>query len=394
MIEKLVQAVQMIRSELRVPPRARGEQWTDLRGALGADPGIEPAVDSAVAWLCRAQDCSRSHDGGVARHFSLLDGWGTSYPETTGYIIPTVLDCAADRADAQLRARARTMLDWLVSIQFPDGGFQAGTIDATPVVPTIFNTGQILLGLARGVREWGEQYRPSMRRAADWLVATQDPDGCWRSFQSPFAAAGEKTYYTHVAWGLLEAARLEPEAPYADAALANIRWALRHQRSNGWFDKCCLDDPMSPLTHTLGYAFRGVVEAYRFSKDRDLLRSCQRTADGLLAPLRRDGLLPGRLDARWRGTVGWSCLTGSVQIAHCWLMLYQFTGDVRYRDAAYAVNRHVRRTVRVSGPADTGGAVKGSHPVSGGYGRFEYLSWAAKFFIDSSRLERAVRARS
>jgi hypothetical protein len=75
-------------------------------------------------------------------------------------------------------------------------------------------------------------------------------------------------------------------------------------------------------------------------------------------------------------------------------MLYQFTGDVRYRDAAYAVNRYVRRTVRVSGTADTRGAVKGSHPISGGYGRFEYLSWAAKFFIDSNLLERAVRARS
>jgi hypothetical protein len=283
------------------------------------------------------------------------------------------------------------MLDWLASIQLSDGSFQGGTIEATPAVPTVFNTGQILLGLTSGVREYGARYRSFMRRAADWLVTAQDPDGCWRKFQSPFTIAGEKTQYTHVAWALLEAARLEPTAPYADAALAHVRWALQHQRANGWFDKCCLDDPTAPLTHTLGYALRGVVEAYRFSEDEELLRRCRSMADGLLTALRPDGFLPGRLDADWRGTVAWSCLTGSVQIAHCWLMLYQLTADERYRNAGYAVNRYVRRTVRLTGPDDTRGGVKGSFPISGAYCRFEYLAWAAKFFIDSNLLERAVR---
>src|SRR5688572_8299913 len=58
MLRKLVQTVHTLRSELRVPRRARAEQLTDLRRAPGVDPGIGPAVDSAVAWLCRAQDCS------------------------------------------------------------------------------------------------------------------------------------------------------------------------------------------------------------------------------------------------------------------------------------------------------------------------------------------------
>jgi hypothetical protein len=234
-------------------------------------------------------------------------------------------------------------------------------------------------------------YRTPMRRAANWLVDGQDRDGCWRRFQSPFAMPGEKTYDTHVAWGLLEAARLEPDASYADAALANIRWALSHQLPNGWFDKCCLSDPAIPLTHTLGYAFRGIVEAYRFTEDKDLLSRCRRTADGLLGAVRSDGFLPGRLDAQWRGVVDWACLTGSAQIAHCWLMLYQLCGDRRYRDAAYAVNRYVRRTASRDVSPDTRGAVKGSFPVSGDYGRFEYLSWACKFFIDANLLERAVR---
>src|SRR5436305_11180492 len=125
-----------------------------------------------------------------------------------------------------------------------------------------------------------------MHGAAHWLVAAQDPDGWWQRFASTFAMPGEKTYYTHVGWGLFEAARVDPATPYADAALANIRWTIGQMRSNGWFEQCCLDNPAAPLTHTIGYALRGLLEAFRFTEDTDLLTHCRRTADGALAALR------------------------------------------------------------------------------------------------------------
>ena len=389
-IRGVLRPIRMKIGELQLPASARAERRLDSLRLAAQDPGIERAIDEGVAWLGRAQDHSASSDGGVARHYSLVTGWGTSYPETTGYIIPTLLAYARLRGDETARQRARRMLEWLVAIQFPDGGFQGGSIGSTPVVPVTFNTGQILLGLASGVREFG-QYREAMCRAADWLVQTQDPDGCWRKHPTPFAAPGEKSYETQVAWGLLEAARIEPDKSYAQAALANVRWALRWQRENGWFEKCCLTDPSQPLTHTLGYALRGIIEAYRFTRDESFLQAARKTAAGLLAAIRDDGFLPGRLYPDWSGAVRWACLTGSVQIAHCWLMLYEYTGEARYRDAAYAVNGYVRRTMQVDGPPETRGGIKGSFPVDGQYGAYEYLSWACKFFVDANLLERTVR---
>lgn len=380
----------MMIGSLRLLVAAKTVRRTDFREFPTHDPGIELAIDEGVAWLGRAQDHSASADGGGARHYSLVTGWGTSYPETTGYIVPTLLAYARLRGDETARQRAQRMLDWLVSIQFPDGGFQGGSIGATPLLPVTFNTGQILLGLASGVHEFG-QYGEAMRRAADWLVKTQDPDGCWRKYPSPFAEPGEKTYDTHVAWGLLEAARIEPNAPYTDAALANVRWALQWQRENGWFDKCCLTDPTQPLTHTLGYALRGIIEACRFTYDEFFLHAAQKTADGLLTAMRADGFLPGRLHSNWNGAVEWACLTGSVQVACCWLLLYQYTGETRYRDAAYAVNSYVRCTMSVAGPPETRGAIKGSFPIYGQYGAYQYLNWACKFFVDANMLERTVR---
>jgi hypothetical protein len=304
-----------------------------------------------------------------------------------------MIDYAACSGRDEPRERARRMLDWLVSIQLAEGGFQGGRIDSTPVVPVTFNTGQILLGLVSGAREFGDDYREPMLKAADWLVATIDDDGCWRRFATPFAKPGDKAYETHVAWGLFEADRLTPGRAYAGAALANVRWALGKQRDNGWVDDCCLDNPSQPLTHTLGYFLRGVLEAYAHGKDPSHLEAARRTASGLLSAMSGDGHLPGRLNSDWSAAVPWVCLTGTVQIAHCWLLLYAFTGEEKYRNAAQAANRFVRRTIRVCGSNEVLGGVKGSYPVDGGYGRYEFLNWAAKFCADANVAEQRLADR-
>jgi hypothetical protein len=387
-IKRLLSGLRKGRDFCLLPWAAKVESLRDRVGLPGDAPNSNSAVVASLQWLKTAQNCSTSGDGGVARHFSLTSGWGSSYPETTGYIVPTFIDAAHRYQDDEYLQRARRMLDWLVSIQFPEGGFQGGLVDAQPKVPVTFNTGQILLGLSAGVTEFGDQYREPMIRAADWLRNSMDKDGCWRKHGTPFAMPGEKVYETHVAWSLLEAARIDGSRGYAGAALRNIKWALSHQRENGWFDKCCLSDPIRPLTHTLGYALRGVLEGWRFTGDDDLLSAAQKTADGLLSSLDTvSGYLPGRLDCNWQRAAVWVCLTGSVQVAHCWLILYQATGDRKYLTAGQAANRYVRRTIRLDGSKETRGGVKGSFPVYGRYCIFEYLNWAAKFFIDSHWLE-------
>ena len=385
-------ALRRIGRELRLPGPARAERRRDRQGLPSEDPGIDAAVDAVAAWLIHAQDRSSSRDGGVSRDYSLETGWGCSYPETTGYIVPSLLDWAQLRGDSGARERARRMLDWLVSIQFPEGGFQGGVVNVPEPVPVAFNTGQILMGLARGVREFGDAYREPLRRAADWLTSVQDPDGAWRRFSTPFtSSSGDSTYDVHSAWGLLEAARVEPDRPWGEAALANVRWAVGYQRPNGWLDHCTQDDPASPATHPIGYGMKGLIEAYRFSGEAQFLAACRGMADGALGVLGEDGHLPGRLTPRWEGAATWACLTGTAQISHVWLMLYEDTGESRYRDAGLRANRFIRRTIRLDGPPDVRGGVKGSFPVDGDFGPYCFLNWAAKFFIDANLAERALQ---
>ena len=375
---------------LKMTRAARIERKIDQQGVPEKSIALDHAIELGVAWLCRAQDHSASNDGGVA-NYSLLSGWSASYPETTGYIVPTMLEYARYSNDEAIRERARRMLNWLVHIQLPEGGFQCGLIGSKPAIPVTFNTGQILLGLTAGVSQFGDQYRLSMCRAADWLVQTQDADGCWRKHSSPLTSLGVKSYETHVAWGLFEAARIVPTKGYAEAAIANVRWAISQQNDNGWFRNCCVTNPEQPLTHTIGYVFRGLIEAYLFHSNSMVLESCEKLANGLTTVIREDGFLPGRLKSDWSSEADWACLTGSVQIAHALILLYQVTQNVKYRDAAYSLNLYVRRTMQTTGDLNIIGGIKASFPIDGGYIPYGYPNWACKFFVDSHLAEIRLR---
>ena len=85
----------------------------------------------AVAWLCRSHDATGRQ--GSSKGFSLLHGWLPAYPETTGYVIGTLLAYGARRGGrADLVQRAREMGDWEREIQEPDGGVMEGTIGTAP----------------------------------------------------------------------------------------------------------------------------------------------------------------------------------------------------------------------------------------------------------------------
>jgi len=373
---------------VRLPEEAREECRRDRQGLPDRDPGARAVIRAVTDWLGRAQDESRSSDGGFARDYSLLTGWNESYPETSGYIVPTLLAEADFQQDERLVERARHCLDWLVAIQMDNGGFQGGTVSQKPRIAVTFNTGQILIGLAAGARYWNDaRYMNAMHAAARFLRDSQDSDGAWRQHATPFAKEGDKTYETHVSWGLFEAERIAPGHGYAQAGLAQVGWALSRQSANGWFADNDLQDSLRPLTHTIGYALRGVIEAYRLSRDPVFLDSACRTADALIRVTELDGRIPGHLDSGWFAAAPYTCLTGTSQIAVCWFMLGRELGRDDYVDAARRANAYVRRTISVEGAPDRRGGVKGSFPVSGVYGQYQYLNWAAKFTLDAQRME-------
>jgi hypothetical protein len=346
-----------------------------------------------MRWLRAAHDAAGGQ--GVARSFSLRfqrahnrSGWLAAYPETTGYIIPTFVEYAVLRGDDSYRARAFQMAEWESDVQMADGAVKGGTIDAPPS-PAVFNTGQVLFGWARAYKETANpRFLDSARRAGDFLVAAQDPDGAWRRFGSRFARPGVNLYDARTAWGLLEGAMVTGDSRHKDAAVRNLDYVIARQHSNGWFPDCCLDDDRRPLLHTLAYTLEGLVGGGRLLAEERFYSAAIRGARALLERQRPDGGLAGRFDDAWTPVGRWSCLTGDAQTAIVWLHLYEATGDRVWRDAAVRMNRFLMG-VQMMDTENAGirGAIKGSHPIWAEYAPFEFPNWAAKFFADALMLE-------
>lgn len=346
-------------------------------------------LDATIDWLCRAQDATA--DAGVAQTYLVRSRhWANSYPETTGYIIPTFYRYYKLSKNAEIRNRARRMADWECEIQLQNGGVLAGAIGDSDQ-PTVFNTGQVLFGWVRAFEEEGdERYREAAVKAADWLCKIQDEDGCWRQFGSPMTARNVNLYNTRSAWGLARVHEITGESRFLHCAVRNLEWAQSLQQANGWFPHNCLLDDTQPYVHTIAYAMRGFLEIGVYAERDDFLQAAINVGDAVRLQLPENGWLPGRFDAAWKPTVTWSCLTGAAQMAINWGRLYQVTGDEGYRAAVMRSNRFVKSTQKFSGPKAEQGGIKGSHPINGGYHPWQYPNWASKFFADALLMEEAI----
>jgi hypothetical protein len=346
-------------------------------------------LDATMEWLCRAQDATP--DRGVSTAYSLRDGWLASYPETTGYIVNTFFDHAEAGGGASYRARAVEMADWLLSIQMESGAFQGGPIDLPPE-PSVFNTGQILLGLARVYRETEDpRYLTAACSAADWLSSVQEPDGAWRRHAYKGIA---HAYYTRVAWAMLEVGAAAGDGRWEAPARAQLDWALARQHEDGWCEENSFEPESDPYTHNIAYVAEGFLGAGVLLGDERYVEAARRVALPLFRKFEVEKFLPGQLGPGWTSAVRYSCLTGNAQLAALWMRLFELDGDVRHLNAALKLNEYVKSTQWLDAPnPGVRGGVKGSDPVWGAYLPFSYPNWAAKFHADSLLLEERVVAR-
>jgi len=359
------------------------KDYLGFSGEGGGARRNENHLEAALAWLCRAQDANK--DGGVAGRYRLDTGWTASYPETTGYIVPTFFDYYRLTRNSEYRDRALRMADWLVSIQMSDGAFQGGHIDAAPQ-PIVFNTAQILKGLVRSYQETAdERYLQAARRAGDWLVEMQDPDGAWRRCTYRNTPT---VYHTTAAWPLLMLHEVVSKSRYLDCAVRHFDWVCSHRQENGWFSRCAFDEQSNSYTHTIAYTLRGLLEAGLLLKRERYLDAATSAAEVLLKRFEIRKFLAAQYDDRWKAAATFSCLTGNAQMAVIWLKLFEQTGDIRYLNAALKINDNVKSTQDL-GSRNGGirGGIKGSQPIWGKYIRYGYPNWAAKYFADALMLE-------
>jgi malonyl-CoA O-methyltransferase len=270
-----------------------------------------------------------------------------SYPEVTGYFIPTLLGIGE-------RDLARQFADWLVSVQRPDGAFSGPGDDQT----FAFDTGQVVRGWSALLPTHPALEMP-LRRACDWLVATADP----RSGRLPVPAPGG-------AWSLgprgevSEAIHLYVLAPLlaAGAILGEPRYRRFVERSRDYYlgvVRGMRFDSPNLLTHFYAYIQEALWELGCGDETRHGMAdvACFQQANGAVAAY---------------SDVSWVCTTGIAQLAQVWYRL----GETLRAERALAF------LATLQNPS---GGFFGSYGVGAAYFPTEEPAWGVKYAIEAEQ---------
>ncbi len=356
--------------------------------AATSAPVADAHLDAAVDWLMRSIEAC---DGKASsKGYRFMKGWMPPYPETTGYIIPTLLALARVRGEAQFAATAETMGRWLVGIQRTDGGFSGYELGLQSE-PDVFDTGMILLGFNALIhRGLGAEFHEPALRAAEFLAASMDESGCFVHHMSHDIV---HTYNVRSAWALMAFGQLAGMPYFIDRAADCARWTVGRQNEHGFY----LDNNFKPggnaNSHGTAYVMDGLLQIHGLCGDEQIFASVRRAADAVCRIYDEQSWIAAELGPDWQYLSAHTCLTGYAQLAIVLYRLSTATDEVRYRETADRLLADVARRQSIETPGTPWhGAIAGSFPIYGRYAPLQYPNWATKFFIDAILAQRFVAA--
>jgi len=320
------------------------------------------------------------HGGNGSAAFYSFGKWAPAYPETTGYLIETLLDYSDFMDEPTWESHARSCGKWLLDVQHADGSFPSRYADSGK--PSIFNTAMILFGLTRLFKDTNENaYRTAMRRAIAWLMDELASDGSWPDHA--FVPGFIPSYYTRAIWGVLTANAILND-PAVEAAMRKaLGFFAQRMQPDGEVRDWGFNPGKPAFTHTIAYTWRGFWEAALLLDEKAYLAPVQKGMEKLARLQREDGKLPGRLDANWKKDLSFSCLTGNVQLSVLASRIYLQTEKPQFSQMAsdFFSETAARQVIRPK--SSFHGGIAGSYPLWGPYQRLRYPNWAVKFFLDA-----------
>ena len=356
---------------------------------LSTDPApvTDLHLDAAVGWLTRSIEAC----GGRAssKGYRFMKGWMPPYAETSGYIIPTLMALSAARSEPDLAETAATIGRWLVEVQLDNGGF-SGYEMGVQHAPDVFDTGMILLGFNALIHSGKAEFVVPARRAAGFLVASMDDQGC---FVRNMSHDMLHTYNVRSAWALMAFASLVGDSSLMSHAADCARWTVSRQNEHGFY----LDNAFKPggnaNTHGTAYVMRGLLMLHGLSGDPASMASVRMAADRVCDLYEREGWIAAELSPTWEYLSSHVCLTGYAQLSIVLYRLFVINADARYRRIADRLLADVARRQSLGTPgAPWHGGIAGSFPIYGRYAPLQYPNWATKFFIDAILAQRHVAA--
>lgn len=270
-----------------------------------------------------------------------------SYPEVTGYFIPTLLSIGE-------RELVRQFARWLITVQFANGSFGNSKSEQSYA----FDTGQVIRGWTVMLEQMPELEQP-LRRACDWLITTAHPQ-TGRLITPPpgtdwsLGQRGEVSEGIHlyVLAPLRQTGEILNEPRYSRFVDKSLQYYLKQVSLTNFSQP-------NALTHFYAYIQEALLELGCEAEARTGMTSVARFQQP-------SGAVPGYSD------VNWICSTGLAQLAQVWYRL----GEIERADAALKFLEILQ---------NPSGGFFGSYGVEANYFPSEEISWAVKYAIEAGQ---------
>jgi hypothetical protein len=320
-----------------------------------------------------------------SRIFYPFKQWSAPYPETTGYIIPTLIDLYEfDKSlYSDCRESAIEMGEWLLNIQADDGAYPGGLWKGKFSEGSIFNTAQIVEGLIRLYQFTNDdKYKEAFTKAVYWMVSNQNKDGSWTKFA--YSNDFFPSYYAQVAWPIMWAGKILKNDKFVIAA--NLTYSKISERvlQNKAIQYWGFKPESYAFLHTIAYTIRGFLEGYLLCGDQAYLKIATDISEVFLRKYEIKKKLGGAYYDNLNSVDWYRCLTGEVQTAIIWVKISNITNDLRYLNGA---SKLIDDVISTQPNNDMfflkKGGIMGSKPYYGRYISFRQPNWATKYFIDA-----------
>ncbi len=353
---------------------------------------LQAHLSLALQWLRRSMEvyACRGSSAFYSPWRHPLSRWAPAYPETTGYLLPTLLRARRFVDVPWVDACVARAGEWLLGMALDEGAFPE--LYGNTGKPSLFNTGQILFGLTALWHENQDaRYQAAIERALEWMLAER-----WQQRPHP-------TYYSRAWWGALVAARSLGNEQ-AELEIAEVLEDLVSRfRANGTLEAWGFKAGNRAYTHTIAYSLRGFYEAGKLLRRIEWADKVWHSLQQMEEVFARRNKLAGSYDENWKGRHGFICVTGHAQLSLLYKLvaddvktdfvdfyaspeLVRSTGDEEHLpllQMSAALLKPVLKAQRQKGGPNLRGAVPGSVPFYGAYMPLKHPNWAAKFLADA-----------
>jgi len=333
-------------------------------------------------WLFDAYDIKKS---GIPGFYHLKNGYSPSYPETTGYLIPSLFRTYKTFTSIGQKIPLDNLIHYLLTIQNQDGGW--GHIDDY-FESMIFDTAQILEGLYYFIEKnhkLDTKIIDSVYRGIRFITLNQNSDG---SINERWIIKKCYGYQARTFSAMMKIGFSLDDHRIIEGAERGINYILKTQKSNGWFRNCAnMISADKPITHFLAYTIEGMLKCGLMLDNLTLINSAKISLDQVNRSFDMNKNLYLSFNCNWKSVGRSSILTGLSQFAILNWHLYRYTNEPHYMDRALSMNKLVKNTIVFSNTKAINGGIQSCFPFSGKYYKYCYLNWASKFFLDAIYLE-------